>query len=147
MATDFALLLYKDTSHEYVYGSQTWDDNNEEFDVTIPSAGDYQLLATRWLWLVLVGACGGLVDADRKDPCRERSESQCGSDLEYCLWLVAAQSYAKQGYAPGCFSGDSPGACSNDAECGHGDRCAEYLYYTEVGDVGVYNVCSSPTAD
>ncbi|MBK7578656.1 MAG: hypothetical protein IPI67_00485 [Myxococcales bacterium] len=55
--TDFDLYLYNVTTGQYVYGSQTLDDNNEGFDITFPSSGHYQI----WLsWPTGLTGCDPL---------------------------------------------------------------------------------------
>ena len=56
---DFDLYLYDKTNARYVFGSQSVDDNNEGFDVVVPSAGDYQVMVA---WDQELRKCGTNVD-------------------------------------------------------------------------------------
>ncbi len=41
VATDYDLFLYNEDTQTYVYSSQSFDDNTEGFDVTVPENGNY----------------------------------------------------------------------------------------------------------
>jgi hypothetical protein len=56
VATDYDLFLYNEDTHTYVYSSQSFDDNTEGFDVTIPSDGLYTVY---YAWPSGAAGCGG----------------------------------------------------------------------------------------